>query len=75
MDIKSARVLCYPLGWVNGGGLMRHSWIFEVLSDLRVFATANGLPRLASKAAEAEQVARDEVAQKLRDEDDEGRAD
>ncbi len=46
------------------GGIMRHSWIFEVLSDLRDYARANGLPRLASKAAEAEGVARAEIAEK-----------
>ncbi|MGQ0611565.1 MAG: hypothetical protein ACT4N9_10735 [Paracoccaceae bacterium] len=43
---------------------MRHSWIFEVLSDLRDYARANGLPRLATKAAEAEGVARAEIAEK-----------
>ncbi len=43
---------------------MRHSWIFEVLSDLRTYALANGLPRLAGKSAEAAQVARDEIAER-----------
>ncbi len=42
---------------------MRHSWIFEVLSDLRAYAVANDLPRLAGKTAEAEVVAQEEIAQ------------
>ena len=41
---------------------MRHSWIFEVLSDLRAYATANGLPKLAAKTSEAEATARAEIA-------------
>ena len=44
---------------------MRHSWIFEVLSDLRAYATANGLPKLAAKTSEAEEVARAEIALKI----------
>jgi hypothetical protein len=43
---------------------MRHSWIFEILSDLRVYAAVNGLPRLALKAVETEEVARAEIADK-----------
>ena len=42
---------------------MRHDWIFDVLSDLRAYAVANGLPGLAAKADEALVVARAEVAQ------------
>lgn len=41
---------------------MRHEWIFDVLTDLRAYALANGLVALASKAEEALVVARDEVA-------------
>ncbi len=41
---------------------MQHSWVFEVLSDLRAYALSNGLPRLACKTAEALAVAREEVA-------------
>lgn len=47
------------------GGIMRHGWIYEVLSDLREYALANGLPRLALRVAEAEAVAREEMAAKL----------
>ncbi len=41
---------------------MRHDWIFAVLSDLQDYALSNGLPDLASKAAETLAVARREVA-------------
>ena len=41
---------------------MRHDWIFDVLSDLRAYAVAHGMTALATKADEALQVARDEVA-------------
>lgn len=43
---------------------MRHSWIFEVLSDLRDYALTNELPLLAQKVAEAEAIARQEIAAK-----------
>lgn len=41
---------------------MRHLWMFEVLADLRAYALANGLPKTALAAAEAEAVARAEIA-------------
>jgi hypothetical protein len=41
---------------------MRHSWVFEVLTDLRDYARANRLPRLAAKVEETIALARDEVA-------------
>ena len=41
---------------------MRHDWIFDVLSDLRSYAQANGLPALASKAEETLLVARAEIS-------------
>lgn len=41
---------------------MRHEWIFDVLSDLRLYAQSNGLPALALKAEEALRIARAEVA-------------
>ena len=41
---------------------MRHEWIFDVLSDLRLYAQSNGLPALAIKAEEALHIARAEVA-------------
>ena len=41
---------------------MRHEWIFDVLSDLRLYAQSNGFPALALKAEEALRIARAEVA-------------
>lgn len=41
---------------------MRHSWVFEVLTDLRDYARANRLPRLAEKVEETLALAREEVA-------------
>lgn len=41
---------------------MRHDWIFDVLSDLKAYALANGMVALAAKAEEALAVARAEVA-------------
>lgn len=41
---------------------MRHDWIYDVLSDLKAYATANRLPALAAKAEEALVVARAEIA-------------
>lgn len=40
----------------------RHQWIFDVLTDLRRYALANGLPALARKAEEAIETARAEIA-------------
>lgn len=47
---------------VVGGYAMRHSWVFEVLTDLRDYARANRLPRLAEKVEETLALAREEVA-------------
>jgi len=41
---------------------MRHDWIFDVLTDLKAYALANGMTALAIKADETLAVARDEVA-------------
>ena len=41
---------------------MRHDWIFDVLSDLKAYCLANGLPALAAKADEAFVVAQEELA-------------
>ena len=46
---------------------MSHDWVFEVLSDLATYAEANGLPRLARMAHEAEAVAREEIRALARD--------
>jgi len=40
---------------------MRHDWIFDVLTDLKAYAVANGMIALAVKADEAIIVARKEV--------------
>lgn len=50
---------------------MRHDWVFEVLTDLSDYAERNGLPRLARKAAETLDVAREEIGA-ARDEGDGG---
>lgn len=41
---------------------MRHEWIFEVLTDLRAYAIANGMPALAAQAETALRVASAEIA-------------
>lgn len=41
---------------------MGHGWIVAVLADLRTYAQANDLPRLAAALADAEGVAEGEVA-------------
>ncbi|WP_413872281.1 hypothetical protein [Albidovulum sp.] len=41
---------------------MRYEWILDVLTDLRAFARANGLPRLAERLDEAVAAAADEIA-------------
>jgi hypothetical protein len=40
---------------------MRHDWIFDVLTDLRNYAQANGLTALAEQAEVALRVARAEI--------------
>jgi hypothetical protein len=45
------------------GVCMRHSWIFEVLADLRAYALANGLPNLARKTIEAENAAKTDISE------------
>jgi predicted transcriptional regulator len=40
---------------------MRHEWIFDVLSDLKTYATNNDLPALAVKVEEAITIARAET--------------
>ncbi|GEM_PF-1635250 len=57
-------MLSFPCG-INEMRLkvrMRHDWIFDVLTDLKAYAVANGMGRLAVKADEALVVARDEVS-------------
>ena len=41
---------------------MGHDWVFDVLEDLKSYATANGLLALAAKADEALKVAAAEIA-------------
>ncbi len=40
---------------------MRHSWVFDVLSDLQAYACRNDLPRLAEKVELALLEARAEI--------------
>lgn len=41
---------------------MGHDWILDVLTDLKTFARANGMPVLASQLDEASFVAQAEIA-------------
>lgn len=40
---------------------MAHEWIFDVLQDMRSYASKNGLPALATHLDETLRVARDEI--------------
>jgi hypothetical protein len=40
---------------------MAHEWIFEVLLDMRDYASKNGLPGLATQLEETLRVARSEI--------------
>jgi hypothetical protein len=42
--------------------MRRHDWIFDMLTDLRDYASANGLPDLASSVGMTLAVARRETA-------------
>jgi hypothetical protein len=42
--------------------VMRHDWVFDVLSDLLAYARQNGLPGLATRVAQAIEEARQEIA-------------
>lgn len=41
---------------------MRHSWILDVLSDLRAYADMNNLPAIAAAAAQTFGIAKTEIA-------------
>ena len=41
---------------------MAHDWIIDVLTDLRAYARANGLPHLAEQLDETHLAARKEIA-------------
>lgn len=41
---------------------MAHDWIIDVLTDLKAFANANGLPALAERLEETNIVAQIEIA-------------
>ncbi len=41
---------------------MGHDWILDVLTDLKTFARANGLPTLAAQLEDASYVAQAEMA-------------
>ena len=53
---------------------MGNDWVFDVLADLKSFAAANGLPRLAAKADEALKVAQAEIATQRARPEPEGQA-
>ncbi|MGL6211052.1 MAG: hypothetical protein ACRC14_14615 [Paracoccaceae bacterium] len=49
---------------------MRHDWIFDVLTDLKAYALANGMVSLARKTDEALDAAREEIRRAERVEED-----
>lgn len=49
---------------------MRHSWILEVLSDLRRYALKNGLSELAVNLDQTLKAARSEVSAAEREDDE-----
>ncbi len=44
---------------------MGHDWILDVLTDLKTFARANGLPTLAAQLDDASLVAQAEMASRV----------
>lgn len=44
---------------------MQYTWILDVLTDLRTFAQANGLPGLAEQLADTSHVAATEIAKTI----------
>jgi hypothetical protein len=44
---------------------MQYTWILDVLTDLRTFAQANGLPALAEQLDDTSLVAATEIAQTI----------
>lgn len=44
---------------------MQYTWILDVLTDLRTFAQANGLPALAEQLDDTSLVAATEIAQSV----------
>ncbi|MEZ5869441.1 hypothetical protein LX70_02324 [Defluviimonas denitrificans] len=44
---------------------MQYTWILDVLTDLRTFAMANGLPALAEQLDDTSLVAATEIAQTI----------
>jgi hypothetical protein len=51
---------------------MRHDWIFDVLTDLRLYAQKNNLPETAEGAAVLLRLVRAEVSARPVDDDDGG---
>ena len=51
---------------------MRHDWIFDVLSDLRLYAQRNNLPDTAEGAEVLLRLVRAEVSGRSVDDDDDG---
>jgi hypothetical protein len=56
------RVIAAIQGFLPEGSMRRHDWIFDMLTDLRDYANANGLPDLASSVGMTLAVARRETA-------------
>jgi len=55
---------------MTAGGAMRHDWIFDVLTDLRLYAQKNNLPDTAEGAEVLLRLVRTEVAARSVDEDE-----
>ena len=53
--------------------ISKHDWVIDVLTDLRAYAEAHDMPRLADSAAATLAIAREEIAQ-TRPDDDSGTA-
>lgn len=49
-------------GLLPHGVCMGHDWLFEVLADMKTYATRHGFSALATKIDEVEAVARAEIA-------------
>ena len=54
--------LGYPFDAQRGTVTMSHDWIFDVLSDLRRYALANGLTATAAKTEELRRIVEAEIA-------------
>jgi hypothetical protein len=53
----------------TAGGALRHDWIFDVLTDLRLYAQKNGLPDTAEGAEALLRLVRAEMAARSAEDD------